>query len=275
MATSPPELQELSNAAGALGALRWMVEEALRESDWTLASHAETETPALTMLVVSHARGVELLAEADVNLVMPAAAAARSAYEAAVLAAWLLRPDDAPNRDRRWLALLVDERRFWRHMGDEFKGRPDGMDAERLMGEEHDRVDAMLKVAEAQLIAAGLTAPQSVPGYEALLKDLGKRDGDYFMYRHLCQLVHPKAKALSHVRSMANHGHEDPDARYGFHTRPGDWAMTIGVTAGALWLCVETLAARMSPTMVISSEADSAWRRITEAVQRLAALPPS
>lgn len=62
-------------------------------------------------------------------------------------------------------------------------------------------IDAILKVAEAQIAAAGLAAPQQVPGYEALLKDLGKRDRDYFMYRHICQLVHPKAKALSHVTS--------------------------------------------------------------------------
>lgn len=40
---------------------------------------------------------------------------------------------------------------------------------------------------------------------------------------------------------MVNHGHEDPDARYGYRTRPGDWALTIGVSAGALWMCAETL----------------------------------
>ncbi len=274
MDTSSREQKTLSEAAVALGQLRVMVEEALRDSDWTLTSHAETEAPALTMLVVSHARGVELLAGADVLLLMPAAAAARSAYEAAVTTAWLVQPDDAAHRDHRWLALLVDERRFWRQMGDEFKGRPDGADAERLMRVEHDRVDAIIKVAEPQLAAAGVAAPQQVPGYEALLKDLGKRDRDYFMYRQICQVVHPKAKALSHVRSMANHGHEDPDARYGYSTRPGDWALTIGVTAGALWLSAKTLASRMNPSMAISAEALAAWERITEAVQRLAALPP-
>ncbi len=275
MDTSPPEQPALSKAAGALGELRVMVEEALRDSNWTLTSHAETEAPALTLLVLSHVRGVEMLADADVHLLMPAAAVARSAYEAAVTTAWLLRPDDAPNRDWRWLSLLVDERRFWQQMCKEFKGRPDGAHAERLMREEEDRVDAILKAAEPQLLAAGMAAPQQVPGYEALLKDLGKRDRDYFMYRHICQLVHPKSKALSHIRSMVNHGHGDPDARYGFRTRPGDWALTIGVAASALWLCAETLAGRMNPSTAISAEADHAWRHITQAVQRLAALPPS
>jgi hypothetical protein len=251
-----------------------MLVDALRESAWTVQSRAETEVPAVTMLVIAHAEAVELLAGASVHLLMPAAAAARSAYEAAVTAAWLLVPNDPAARDGRWLSLMVDERRFWENMANEFKRRPGAVDAERLMLEERARVDAIIKAAEPQLRAAGLHSPGPVPSFIRQLEELGRRDQDYFMYRQISQLVHPQSKALSHVRSMANHGQPDPNVGYGYRTRPGDWALTVGLAAHALMTCTETLAARMNPPTKVSVEGLAAWHEITETVQQLAGLPP-
>ena len=73
------------------------------------ASHADAESLAFMQLAIGNAAAVEVLAKADFRLVVAGTAAARAAYEEVVTCAWMLAPDDLAERDRRWMALYVDE----------------------------------------------------------------------------------------------------------------------------------------------------------------------
>jgi hypothetical protein len=268
MALTPQnEHQALQDATERLAKLCDLLTDAIQQSKWNLRCHAETETPALALLTLAHARSVALQARADLPLLFPAAAAARSAYEATVTSAWMVQPDHMAGRDERWLRFLADEKWYWEQMVAEFASLDTA--AAGLMAAEVKRVDDIIQDAKKPL---GLQVdPSRIPGIEAMLRDLGKRDKHYFMYRHTSQLVHPTGKALSHLRSMSAHGYRDSVGTYAYRTLPGEWSMVIGLAAEAVMFCGETLAGRLDPPARIDKEGLELWESLAKAVQALAA----
>src|SRR5690242_13760108 len=69
------------------------------------------EARNLFNLVVRHAEAVVVLAREDLVLLPPAMVTARSAFEIAVRAAWMVDVDDPFDGEVRWLAHLEEEER--------------------------------------------------------------------------------------------------------------------------------------------------------------------
>ena len=67
---------------------------------------------AFMQLAIGNVAAIETLAKTDVRFVMAGTAAARAAYEVVVTATWMVATTDLAERDRRWMALFLDERKF-------------------------------------------------------------------------------------------------------------------------------------------------------------------
>jgi hypothetical protein len=110
-----------------------------------------------------------------VDFVIPATGAARSAFESVVTAAWMVAPDDAAERDRRWLALFVEERSYWKRMVEEAKERKDTAQVIADLEQEHARADQILAEVKPQFDAIGSPQPEKLPTMDLRLEAVQRR----------------------------------------------------------------------------------------------------
>ena len=116
---------QFQQAISSLAALRLTVAKEMADAKWTLESHADREAPGFMQLAIADVAAVEFLATKDVRLIVPATAAARAAYEVVITCAWMLASADLAERDRRWMAMFLDERKYWRRLLMEAEARKD------------------------------------------------------------------------------------------------------------------------------------------------------
>jgi hypothetical protein len=93
----------------------------LEKLDQPVTTQADEHAVGLVHTAYAHARGVHELSRIDVGLLLPAAAAARSSYEAAIKAAWLVKPTEPLERERRAAGYLAEEERFLRQISTDFQ----------------------------------------------------------------------------------------------------------------------------------------------------------
>lgn len=231
------------------------VERVVEVAEWSSQSHGDTEALAFLQLAIADVAAVESLSS-DVRWVVPAAGAARSAYESAVTAAWMLEPLDLAERDRRWMAIFADEAAYWSRLVEAATERADPMAVVDALRAEVTRVDAIIREVQPQLDAVSAGAISRMPSIEQRLKDVGQ-ERHYATYRSSCQLVHPASRALAQVRDLTEaHDNEAPMATYGFRTRPRDWTPTLLLAAEALAFGTMRMLAQSPPrTRVVNQVA--------------------
>jgi len=238
----------LAETIDSLTQLRKKVEAVLAEAEWGMrASHADAEALAFMQLAIGNAAAVEVLAKADMRLVIAGTAAARAAYEEAVTCAWMLAPDDLAERDRRWMALYVEEHSFWKRAAEEAIKRGDPEATVDGLQKEANRVRAAIEEVRDQLEAVGAAAIVKLPNFDVRLEEVGQ-GRHYVTYKAACQLVHPATRALSQVRDpQLVHADESTVATYSYRTRPKDWTIAIALAAESLAFGLETLESRLPP----------------------------
>jgi len=80
----------LRDSLALLADLRKEMEDLLPTVNWTTRCHADSEVLAFMQLVIGNVAAIEVLAKADVRLVVAGTAAAWAAYEEVVTAAWMV-----------------------------------------------------------------------------------------------------------------------------------------------------------------------------------------
>ena len=254
-------------AVTSLTSLRESVEQEMASGDWRSESHADTEAPGFMTLVIADVAAVEVLARADVRFAVAATATARAAYEVAVTCAWMLAPNDLAERDRRWMALFLDERRFWRRMVDEAQERNDEQSIIDGLSAEVQRVQALVDAVEPQL--ANLGKLEGLPIMDVRLEEV-EQQKHYVTYKAACQLVHPTTRMLAQVRDLqAAHSDQPPIAQYHFRTRHHDWTIALALSAEALAFGLETLCMRTTPGRPMSAEVVNRFNAVSSALRRL------
>lgn len=236
----------LRDALNALGALHQEYQRLLTNTAWEIRSHADLEALALATLALSNVAAVEHLGRAAMGFVVPATAAARSAFEAVVTAAWMVGPDEVAERERHWITLFLEERSYWRAMVEQHRERqPEEVVA--LLRSEEERVGAFVDAVVPQLQAAGIPEPaRKMPKIEDRLVDVGK-GSFHAVYKTACQLVHPASEALALVRDVHDHAEGRPLAGFGFRAQARHWTSALLLAAEALGFGLETLARRVDP----------------------------
>lgn len=242
----------LHDSLALLVDLRKEMENLLPAVNWVIRSHGDAEVLAFMQLAIANVAAVETLAKTNIHFVVAGTAAARDAYEEVATAAWMVGTDDLPERERRWMALFVDEQKFWRTMIDEARKRvarkdpPDKDDlafVTNLEGQER-RVKKMIASAQPQLTAAGGGEAEKMPSIEQRLTAVGQHH--YLVYRTACQFTHAATRSLSLVRDLKTAHDKDIDvAAYAYRTTEADWTTAVLLAAESLAFGLETLATRM------------------------------
>jgi len=217
-------------------------------------------------LAIGDVIAIETLARSDQNLVIPATAAARAAYEVAVTCAWMLAPDDMVERDLRWEALFYEEREFWIRVLTDMKKYGSVPGAVETIQAEVTRVDAIINEIVLQLEANGSTALRRLPTFDERLRQLGQAQ-HYAAYKAACQLVHPTTRALRQVRDLeASHAEGSPPATYRYRTRQMDWTVALILGAESMRLGLDTLGTRLLPAKRLSAEVGQSFADVMEKV---------
>ncbi len=184
-------------------------------------------------------------------MVVAGTAAARAAYEEVVTAAWMVWTDDLAERDRRWMALFVDEEKFWRTMVVEAVKRKDRPEFIKDMKSQGTRATSIIAQVQPQL--AGPV--EQMPSFDKRLEDVGQPH--YLVYKTACQFTHPATRSLALVRDLGDaHSNDVPVANYGYRTSEKDWTTAILLGAESLWFGLETLATRMGAPPVTKRATD-------------------
>jgi hypothetical protein len=234
----------LRDSLTLLADLRREMEDQLPAVNWTTRCHADSEVLAFMQLAIGNVAAIEVLAKEDVRLVVAGTAAARAAYEEVVTAAWMVWTDDLGERDRRWMALFVDEEKFWRTMVNEAVKRKDRAEVIKDLQRQGTRATAIIAQVEPQLIAAGAGRVDQMPSFDKRLEQVGQPH--YVVYKTACQFTHPATRSLALVRDLGDaHSNDVPVADYGYRTTEKDWTTAILLGAESLWFGLETLATRM------------------------------
>lgn len=241
--SQPTASSPLQEVVAMLANLRRETENLFLSVELATHTHADREFLAFMQLAIGNVAAIETLAKADVRFVMAGTAAARAAYEVVVTATWMVATSDLAERERRWMALFMDEGKFWRRILEDAIKQQESDDFVKSMEAEVQRVSAIIAAVQPQLDALGAGPIKPTPPFEELLEQIGKPDL-YVMYRLACQFVHPANRALAQVRDgEATHTEEVPVATYSYRTTEHEWKTSILLGAASLFMGLETLAA--------------------------------
>ncbi len=180
---------------------------------------AHVEALGLLLLLLRNVRAVCALAEQDVEYLPAAGATARTAFEAAATAVWLVRPEDDRERDTRWASRLRAERE------DHVKIIRDltalGCEAYAQYCRYREMVLGLL--LDGAVEDGVLTEVQRCPSVSDLLKSvcIGEL---YGIYVCLCQHVHPTHQATTRY---IDEPFTDPIA-IGDRAEAEDWLLPMG-----------------------------------------------
>jgi len=147
------------------------------ESDW--------EAILLFNLVIRDTEAILTLARTDLVLLSAANVIARSVFEIALKAAWIVQPDDPFDREVRWLAHLAEEERMLKAISESAAKR--GGDPASFEQKHRQIRDFRMGVARA--LPTGYSELPGNPSVEQMLENLGQKQ-TYALYRVLAQHVH-------------------------------------------------------------------------------------
>jgi hypothetical protein len=264
----------LMEAATALGRLRSAVDREVAAGQWNSASHADAEALGFMMLAIGDVASIEVLAKTRLTLVVAATAAARSAYETVATCSWMLAPNHGYERDRRWMALFLDERAYWTRMADEARSRNDGQPVIDAIEAEVTRIQAIIDNVQPQFDKHGLPPMKRMPTFDQQLDEIGER-ANYVLYKTASQLVHPSTRGLSQVRDLVStHTDHNANAIYEWRTRPRDWTTGLMLGIHAMRLGLETLSHRLLPAKQVNSEIRQLHDAAMVTVQAITLLGP-
>ncbi len=240
--SQPTAARPLQEVVAMLAHLRRETENLLLSVEVATHSHADREFLAFMQLAIGNVAAIETLAKADVRFVMAGTAAARASYEVVATATWMVATTDLVERERRWMALFMDERKFWRRILDDAIKQQESDLFLQGMEAEVRRVGALIAAVQPQLDAMGAGPIKKTPPLDELLEQIGKSD-QYAIYRMACQFVHPANRALAQVRDLpGTHAEGVPAAIYSYRTTEHDWWTAILLGAESLVMGLETLA---------------------------------
>jgi Family of unknown function (DUF5677) len=151
---------------------------------------AEVEALNLFKVAIRNIEGVITLARNDLILLPPALAAARSCFEAAVKAAWLVNADDQFDREARWLVHLASEERYLARVAARLEKL--GYDVTDLRQRETDIRNFRLAVDKK--LPQHIARLKGTPSFEEMLAALGAQEL-YSFYLLLSQSAHAEHQA--------------------------------------------------------------------------------
>ena len=185
---------------------------------------ADYEAKTLLWLIVRNVEGVYELARKDLVLLPPAMSAARSAFEIAIRALWLLAPSDPFQREVRWLAHLQTEENYLDRVANRLQlmGIPSTECANQAAVARKFRLDVT------QLLPRGYSPLKKIPNLEEMLASLGLKDR-YLNYIEFSQFAHG-----THVAGGLYRKNLGCEKRSGEFICTADWYQPLGACAFAL-----------------------------------------
>lgn len=268
--------QAASALRGMLDAYRAFVEGGSFDGvrDW------DADCLGLAQVTFTHAWGVVTLMESDSALLLPGAAAARAAWESAIICRWILAAADETVRMRRWLGYMSKNAAYFRDMAKEFSrtdvGRP--VEAEQAM-----KVAATGAIAEAEAIEKGVADtvqnfaakgtvgdPIHLPNVYDMAEKVGKLK-QYYIYRELSQFVHGNPRILQHVREHLSAAEQGQPGLVQIRYRivPKNWALPYGCAGEAVMIAAEAIAERADRSADVETTLRPAWESFVQAMQTL------
>jgi hypothetical protein len=195
-------------------------------------------------------------------------AAARAAYEAVVTAAWLVWAPDLGERDRRWLALFVDEEKFWKVAINEMVARKRPQETIDALREQQKRSSGIIAEVGPQLAAVGVGPAKPLPNFADLLAEVGQPH--YVVWKTATQFVHPATRSLALVRDLeATHSNDIPVTTYAYRTTERDWTTAVLLGAESMWFGLSALA-RCMQAPPVSQHATDLFNGIVSKVRTFA-----
>ncbi|MYV77976.1 hypothetical protein GT352_29190 [Streptomyces sp. SID1046] len=222
---------------------------------------APAEARALSNLMIRNLEATLLLARTDEVMVGAAWTCGRSVFEHAVRIMWLLHPDDAYDRECRWLGVLADTERSHRLVAEAMENAPTGP-----AGANHrEMADAMQAFRDGvtALLPAGYT-PQKPPSFERMLRSIDSTQM-YRFYREGSQFVHGSMWGTALYRRNLG-----VDAQFGEFTRTEDWIVPLSLCwlslRNAGWVLLDRLQAPQCDWERLGNAVDSDFRRLADAL---------
>jgi len=219
---SPTE--EIREVAAMVGELCDRVLDGYSPETRVCKRYSEVEAHAMLWLVIRNAEAVCYLAQIDLASFPGAISAARTSFEVAVRALWMLQPASAEEREGRWLAHLESEEDHHRRM--EKRLREAGRDPKNLL-ELADRIGARRRGIKDGL-PVDATKHDRAPNLEQMLRSLDV-PSYYANYMRLSQYVHGTHFAGSLYRRFKSGKQE-----IGEFVRPADWYNAFGAAGTAV-----------------------------------------
>lgn len=174
---------------------------------------------ALTEVVMQQAEVCCKLMLMDVRYYFAGASCARSAFEAAVAAAWICDPKDPLEKEGRWLGCQDQMSKFHRNMAAGLK------DVDPSLDESAAPIRALHEIMKQRSIGGREIPVEPRPGFEEMLRAVGYH-GLYPSYRDLCEIVHVGPEMVA--RFMAGVSDGGPP-RYRIFHRPfgNEWEIPV------------------------------------------------
>lgn len=138
---------------------------------------------AYTEIVLQHADVFTRLTTANGQYFFAAASAARSAFEAAVMAAWIRMPSEKVRKEGRWLGIQEGMKKAHRNYARELGEIDPSLD------ESAAPIRELHELLKNRSIGGQSIPVETKPNAEAMLRDIGF-SGMYTAYRELCEIVH-------------------------------------------------------------------------------------
>jgi hypothetical protein len=145
---------------------------------------ADVEASLLFNLVLRHVESVISLARTDLTLLPAAYSVARSAFETATKAAWLVDATDPYVREGRWLAHVAEEERVYERAAERF-------DSPESKARFHARASRLreFRTGVQALMPKHVPIPKGNPSLEEACRSIGG-EHLYSLYIYLSQFVH-------------------------------------------------------------------------------------
>lgn len=230
----------------------------------------DAEAVGLAQAAFTHAWGVVELMADDQTLLLPAAAAARASWEAALVCTWILEDAVEEVRMQRWLGYRMKHAKYFRVMALEFDRKNVGRTDEAATAAANYSRQAKDRAAEIEqgvaetsqnFAAKGVDAEViHLPNIEEMAIKVG-RQKQYYMYRELSQFVHANPHVLQFVLETtafaegAQPGHVQLRHKVPAHS----WAAAYACAGEAVMMAAEAIGKRTSRQTEVKATVEPAW----------------
>lgn len=180
--------------------------------------------PALVEHVRLQAKAVGELARLNIMYSPAAAGCARSAMEVGTLAAWLSKPNDAHDREGRWLGYFKALEGFSRKMANELKS------LDPNVSRQLDETIARYMKGMCAPRFGKTIVPVPKPSMKAMLADLGY-EHLYPAYREVCEVIHGGPDTINRHRVFHRSRELPMGFEFGVFPDELDWQIAFRITS--------------------------------------------